>query len=198
MKTRFYFLVALIMILTAFSKPSGASLIVYQNLDDLKSTFINDSDYVMTEFNLKHLSGGSEWFNLTTNGEISFDGKSLTGVGTLRFEFTSNNTTFGATWLDVRQDSTLFKVYGSDEALLDTFVVPINRTNPKGKSLPQFFGIRGNEGELISMVEVELGGATLRDLVHNHPDVPEPGTVLLLGSGVFGLCFLGRKKFHKK
>lgn len=195
MKTRFCVFVALVMMLTAFSKPSGASLIVYQNLDDLKSTFINDSDYVMTEFNIKHLSDGSEWFILTKDDEISLDKKSLTGDGTLTFEFLSNNTTFGATWLDVSQGSTLFDVYGSEGTLLDTFVVPDNRINPKGKSLPQFFAIRGNEGELISKVEIELGGATMQDLVHNHPAAPEPGTILLLGSGAIGLGVLFRKKF---
>ena len=35
------------------------------------------------------------------------------------------------------------------------------------------------------------------DLASNTSPVPEPATLLLLGTGLFGLCAFGRRKFLK-
>ena len=62
-----------------------------------------------------------------------------------------------------------------------------------GESITLFF---------VSTVEPGMGTYNLQNMsqgtAESYAPVPEPATMLLLGSGLFGLAVLGRKKFFKK
>jgi hypothetical protein len=61
-----------------------------------------------------------------------------------------------------------------------------------------FFGVTTTDGDFIGSVMVTLAdGVTVSEVWHNNP-VPEPTTLLLLGSCLMALVGLGRKKLFKK
>ena len=65
-----------------------------------------------------------------------------------------------------------------------------------GDSGAEFFGWTGTDSVKSMTISSEVDFAFGRMVA--APGVPEPATMLLLGSGLVGLAFLGRKKLFKK
>jgi hypothetical protein len=191
MKLRFTTLIVATLLIFSLASPASGTLIIYTDKDTLLSTFENDPDFIFDEESLNNLvSNGyeNEWLVLTISEGITLHGNSLEGTGTLLFDFKQPNTTFGATWLNDTV-GTSFEVLGN------TYYIPVV-VNGGGNPLNQFFGVRGDDDEMIEAVMVNLvGGASISGMAHNNP-VPEPATMLLLGTGLIGLAGF-RKKFKK-
>jgi hypothetical protein len=193
MKTKLCALIVGIFIICPFASPVSGALIEYTDIAVLSAIVDNDPDYILNDAdNVKNLFGGyeDEWFVFSHTADITFEKNTLRGEGTLTFEYLQPNTVFGATWGKV-QSNTSFEVFSGDI----TLGIFGDNDIPSGKG-KHFFGVRGDAGEIITKVIVNLDGARLRDPIHNAP-VPEPTTILLLGSGLAGLVTF-RKRFRRK
>ena len=182
MKFKFYVLIAAAVFLVAFTHTAGAELIPYNNVDEFEGSFEG-----VTDFELVSLPFGGLGNDSTIVYKAIDDNDFI-------IEFLEDNTAFGAMFNKVTVDSPASVTISMDGMELSPFSVEVGGRGNKG-----FFGITTGGDGYIDYVKVELGNkVNVTNVYHNNPMVPEPTTLMLLGSGLIGLVGLGRKKFFRK
>jgi hypothetical protein len=179
MKLKFYVLIASAILLAVFAQPAGATPMVYHDISEFEGSYEHVTNYELVKLSFEDLGSDSAIeFSYLSDNDFSI-------------AFLQDNTAFGAVFHKVTTDSPASVTVSSIDS--DDTITYFLEEDKK-----QFFGLTtGGEG-YIGSVMVTLGdGVTVSKVWHNTP-VPEPTTLLLLGSGLLGLAGLGRKKFLKR
>lgn len=193
------------------ANPVSAALLTYT---ESMSGFSYDSDTVSAAFNS---ALGSPYTHISFSGASSNDGTSYsplvtfsTKVGTFDGSNTGNvnasneigpfgswdgtlNIDFNGSYVSavgfglVEFDTTVetIRVYDDNSALLGSF------NNQLGQTF-SLWGVSATAGEHIGRIELDGGFFAIQDIAFKI-NVPEPGSIALLGLGLAGLVFSRRK-----
>jgi hypothetical protein len=155
-------------------------------------TFNTDSagGYISTDYAGSYNSTGAKNLQNGTNG-----------FQTLTFDFTGTVGAFGFHFGASNEDW-LLQAYDTGNNLLDSYLLPQTWWENNG----QFFGIAENNIALATLTQLTHDIDPIADHIllddftyaYASAPIPEPATMLLLGSGLIGLAGLGRKKLFKK
>mgnify|MGYP001605532509 FL=1 len=129
--------------------------------------------------------------NYNTTGQSLQNPYGTNSFGTLNINFASSVNAFGFNWGASDTQWTLF-AYDSSNTLLESFALPITY----GSNAGEFYGLA-----VTGIASATLIGAS-GDYIFvdnfTYSQVPEPSTLLLLGSGLIGLGYFGRKRMKRK
>lgn len=135
--------------------------------------------------------GAIDGYGLEGHSYYSFPG--TTGV---TFTFASPVTAAGIVWTDGLGGAT-FEAFGAGMTSLGT-IGPVSIADGNffgGTAEDRFFGVQDMAGiYAIKLSNDGAGGIEVDHVQFGIASVPEPATMLLLGTGIFGLALVGRKK----
>ncbi|MCD6199426.1 MAG: PEP-CTERM sorting domain-containing protein [Deltaproteobacteria bacterium] len=120
------------------------------------------------------------------------------GFGSLTMSFTGSTNAFGFTWGMAEPFATwVLTAYNAANTVLDTQNLPSTGSSSSG----EYYGIAADG---TSYATLSWSGSYDWIAIDNFTytsssePVPEPSTILLMGTGLLGIIGFGRKRFNKK
>lgn len=139
---------------------------------------------------------GGEYGNVLNGlGPVGYPDFSAIGEGSFAMLFSTDQSEFGFQLVGGNGGNAYIDFFARDGSLIESLTV--------GNLADTFYGFSRDGGIQdiagISIWNDDGGGIGIDDIIHDvssdyNPVIPEPSTVLLLGSGLIGLAWYGRKR----